>query len=664
MAWTLNYSADEIPIFPPDMPQVVLMSFIIGFLLALFTAILPAWKSSRINIVWVMRGIAPLEAKKFGMKGFYFGILLIAFGAILIATSGLEPWKEAAWRRIDDAEVLYYMILFPIVGLALCSSYFFNKRWSLNAMAFVLLLWPFLTGLYIIPELVTKGTGGVYLILGMLLSLCFGTCILIGVNLDYVALMVHKTLGVFAGLRSITLVAMGQMARKKMRSTLVFAIFSVILTMNIFLATFSYSFRYGADDTVELLAGGADIVMVAGQPVPNTIPLETLIQQQFADDGIETVHGFSQSDERISFFLDNKAERGFSHHIIPINPESFWNEKFSFEGWKIQFELSGTKISQLETFSGFDITNRATQEENERAWRAIANDEIADVTGYPLAIVRSMSQGVLSEPVVKVGNTIWLEHKNAGLIPFTVAALHSGNVLTDWPGAFNGPNIGGVFISETQALRLRGFGDIINEKSIFIVGTEHTVRSKVIYDVADSIMEWANAMPASEVVNAGETGWLRQNYGFYGITAIPSWEIFEVGLDGLYRVITFLQLFTSGGFLVGVLGLLVVSMRAIQERKREIGMMRSLGFRKLNVTFAVLLELVVMGLIGLLVGLVNGAFLGYVLISLNYGMDFLIPWDAVILYTSVILSSALFAAIIPGWLASRIPPSDALRYSG
>ncbi|MHA2368002.1 MAG: ABC transporter permease [Candidatus Hodarchaeales archaeon] len=664
MAWTLNYSVNEVPIFPPDMSQVVIMSFFIGFMLALVTSILPAWKASRINIVWVMRGILPLEEKKFGMKGFYFGIILILLGVALIASSGLEPWKEEAWRRIDDAEVLYYMILFPIVGSALCSSYFFNKRWSLNIMASVLLLWPFLTGIYIIPELVTKGTGGAYLILGMLLSLCFGTCILIGVNLDYVASTVHKTLGAIAGMKSITIVAMGQMARKKMRSTLVFAIFSVILTMNIFLATFSYSFRYGADDTVELLAGGADIVMVAGQPVPITIPLETLIQQQFADDGVDSVHGFSQSEELIPFFLDDKAERGFSHRIIPINPSSLWTDKFSFEGWKIQFELSGTKIQQLETFSGFDITNPATQEENERAWRAIANDETSNVTGYPLAIVRSMGQGVLGEPVVKVGNTIWLEHQTAGLIEFTVAALHSGNVLTDWPAAFNAPSVGGIFISEQQALRLQGFEDGIDTKSLFIVGTEHPVRSKAVYDIADTIMAWANAMPDTGSAGLGETGWLRQNHGFYGITAIPSWEIYEVGLDGFYRIMTFLQLFTSGGFLVGILGLIVVSMRSIHERKREIGMMRSLGFRKLNVTFAVLLELVVMGLIGLLVGLVNGAFMGYVLINLNYGMDFLIPWDVVIFYTTIILSSALFAAIIPGWLASRIPPSDALRYSG
>ncbi|MHA2233215.1 MAG: ABC transporter permease, partial [Candidatus Hodarchaeales archaeon] len=73
-----------------------------------------------------------------------------------------------------------------------------------------------------------------------------------------------------------------------------------------------------------------------------------------------------------------------------------------------------------------------------------------------------------------------------------------------------------------------------------------------------------------------------------------------------------------------------------------------------------------MGLIGLVVGLVNGSIVAYVLVDVNSSgtMDFLIPWGTIGLYTAIILSSAFFAAIIPGWLASRIPPSDALRYVG
>ncbi|MFQ5980280.1 MAG: ABC transporter permease [Candidatus Heimdallarchaeota archaeon] len=681
MAWAFDYSANEIPVLPPNMMEIALMSFLMGFALALFTSVAPAWRASRINIVEVIRGISPPQEEKFGRKGFYFGIGLIIFGALLLVMTGLEPWQGPdAWSDINDGEVLFFIILLPVVGTALCFSYFFSKRWALNIMALALMGWSYFQA-YILTEWLTEaeGAGGVYWIFGMIIALTVGSSILIGVNLDYVALIMRKTLGILPGMKAIVLLSMEQMASKKGRSTMVFAIFSVILTMNIFLASWSYSFRYGADETVELEAGGVDMIIVADQEMPLSIPdasnpganttFADLIQEQF--EGVDSVKGFSQSQSLTPLFYDKeditgdiKYENGIYHRTIPINPNSFWSESFDFEGWKFQFDLSGTKIRQLETFSGMDLSNQGAREENEEAWRAIANNEISAETGNPLAIVRYM-QLVMEEVLVTTGDSIWLLDQNNQPVEFTVATLHYGNVLSDWPLAFDTPDQGGIFISEQQALNLRGFEDGLTTESLFIVEAgANPVKSDANENLAADIEEWANGDPGSGSVAPGDQGWFRQNYGIFGIAAIPAWEIFEIELEQMFRIMTFLQLFTSGGFLVGVLGLLVVAMRSVQERKREIGMMRSLGFRKMDVTFAVLMELILMGLIGLVVGLVNGAFMGYSLISLNSGMAFLIWWEAVAFYAVIILSSAFFAAIIPGWLASRIPPSDALRYSG
>ena len=127
-----------------------------------------------------------------------------------------------------------------------------------------------------------------------------------------------------------------------------------------------------------------------------------------------------------------------------------------------------------------------------------------------------------------------------------------------------------------------------------------------------------------------------------------------------------MQYFTTLGFLFGVISLLVVSVRAVQERKREIGMMRSIGVKRHEVVISLILELSVMGIIGLLIGLLNGNLLAYGLVTINGAgyTSFLIPWDTIALYTAITLGSALFASIIPGRIASMIPPSDALRYTG
>ncbi|UCD97047.1 MAG: FtsX-like permease family protein, partial [Candidatus Bathyarchaeota archaeon] len=97
--------------------------------------------------------------------------------------------------------------------------------------------------------------------------------------------------------------------------------------------------------------------------------------------------------------------------------------------------------------------------------------------------------------------------------------------------------------------------------------------------------------------------------------------------------------------------------------KREIGMMRAIGFPRTQVMLSVLLELVVLGLIGLLIGIINGLF-----ISLGFSnmanTSLVVPWSEVAVYLGFITLIAIGAGAIPGWLASRIPAAEALRYVG
>jgi ABC-type antimicrobial peptide transport system permease subunit len=76
----------------------------------------------------------------------------------------------------------------------------------------------------------------------------------------------------------------------------------------------------------------------------------------------------------------------------------------------------------------------------------------------------------------------------------------------------------------------------------------------------------------------------------------------------------------------------------------------------------VLLELVVLGVIGLLIGIVNG-----LLISVGFAnmqsATLVIPWSDLGIYLSLITLIALGGGV-SGWIASRIPPAESLRYVG
>ena len=92
-------------------------------------------------------------------------------------------------------------------------------------------------------------------------------------------------------------------------------------------------------------------------------------------------------------------------------------------------------------------------------------------------------------------------------------------------------------------------------------------------------------------------------------------------------------------------------------------MMRAIGFPRNQVMVSVLLELVVLGVIGLLIGVANGVLIGVGFANMQ-GTALIIPWNDIATYLGFITLIALAAGAIPGWFASRIPPAEALRYVG
>jgi ABC-type antimicrobial peptide transport system permease subunit len=150
---------------------------------------------------------------------------------------------------------------------------------------------------------------------------------------------------------------------------------------------------------------------------------------------------------------------------------------------------------------------------------------------------------------------------------------------------------------------------------------------------------------------------------FYVASSSLTYSRIESTLEMTDRIGSFLQIYVTFGLAIGAVGMGVISVRNVSERKREIGMMRAIGFPRAQVILSVLLELVVLGVIGLLIGIVNG-----LLVSVGFanmqGVALVIPWEDIGLYLSLIVLIALGSGSLPALVASRIPPAEALRYVG
>ena len=131
----------------------------------------------------------------------------------------------------------------------------------------------------------------------------------------------------------------------------------------------------------------------------------------------------------------------------------------------------------------------------------------------------------------------------------------------------------------------------------------------------------------------------------------------------------FNYLFTSFmglGLLVGIASLGVVSLRAVVERRQQIGVLRAIGYRRRMVQLSFLTESSFVVLMGTAIGVGLGT-----IISWNIVKDiqeevetvrFAIPWIQIGIIVAIAYVFSLATTFLPARQASRIYPAEALRY--
>ncbi len=127
-----------------------------------------------------------------------------------------------------------------------------------------------------------------------------------------------------------------------------------------------------------------------------------------------------------------------------------------------------------------------------------------------------------------------------------------------------------------------------------------------------------------------------------------------------------MQGYLALGLAVGISGLGVIMIRAVRERRREVGVLRALGLQANQVRAAFLIESGFVALQGILVGMTLALITSYQVIARGkaFGdMDaaFIVPWPELAMLLGITLLASLAATAWPARAASRIDPAVALR---
>jgi len=115
--------------------------------------------------------------------------------------------------------------------------------------------------------------------------------------------------------------------------------------------------------------------------------------------------------------------------------------------------------------------------------------------------------------------------------------------------------------------------------------------------------------------------------------------------------------------LIGSLLVLVTMMGSVNERTREIGIFRAIGFRRGHVMQIILLEAMLLGIIGGILGFCIGNLIAYSIIPFVIKDGVFAGINANLGIVSILMAVALslLASLYPAFKASNMDPSEALR---
>ncbi|MBA2438145.1 MAG: FtsX-like permease family protein, partial [Acidimicrobiia bacterium] len=141
-------------------------------------------------------------------------------------------------------------------------------------------------------------------------------------------------------------------------------------------------------------------------------------------------------------------------------------------------------------------------------------------------------------------------------------------------------------------------------------------------------------------------------------------SLVEVNLAGQTQFFRLMQGYLAIGLLVGIAGLGVVMVRAVRERRRQVGVLRALGYPSAAVRRAFLVESAFVAAEGIVIGTVLALVTAWQIVGNDtFGDDlpFAVPWFEVAVLVVVTLAMSLLATAAPAQQASRIKPAVALR---
>ena len=721
--WTVAYYLSNLfgtgagTVAPVVSVSLVIFSVVLGVIIAILTGLLPAIRASRVNIVEALRGIKLLIEENSSRYYIAIGIVIFIIGIFFLLYNGVyntnyQPfWESAGWNTIVEQQTILLALGLIVTGMGTILTRFIDRIKAINITAILLWATPVTAYVYTL-QWVSTGTNGPIsdttdFLLITITEIVIGSVLLIGLNLNFIMGVLRRFLINFNIFKGVGQISPAMIKSHKTRSTLTFAIFAVVLTLNVTIASLVATQTNSTIGKANSDSRGVDIAVTLSSPENTSFSYAFLVKN--LDPNIKDVIPFRSCSDcggknnPFYVYINNPELPTFDKNsqqahlrLVEVTPQQIRGNATNYKNpnWRYDLYLAGNGYpDQIRSQYNSKMSDPKLLDLSRQSWDYLFNYSY-EMAAYNLSIktigfrsggnslegktkLLNANGSIIINPIVftdspllRLGQEIWIQ-MNTTLInnkPVVVYQSFTIGGIIDRERAAGFPfssRFGSIFMTQYWTNMTDFFGlanttgvakQDLHQYNDFAVKTTYPINDPNILKIAQHIEDFTNSNKSYSYRTLTHNKFIRAS-------SVTIWSEIQSNLQALDQITNFLQIYVSFGLIIGSLGMAVIAIRNVAERKREIGMMRAIGFPRGQVMLSVLLELFVLGTIGLIIGVSNGLVINYGLATLANNTS-VIPWDTIAIYLGFIAFVAFLAGALPGWVAARVPASDALRYTG
>ena len=586
-------------------PASIAIAYGIGVLLTLVVVVVSARKVSRMNIVTAIRNLPEPPVQHSRKRRWALGVAGLAVGTML----------AVAGASAKDAVGLGFGVLVIVISLMpILRAVGVPQRLAYTLAGAALILWFTLpVSRWLFGEM--KVNFSIFILGG--LAIVIGASWLIVFNADLLLGGLASTLGRARRLAPVLKIAMAYPLRNVFRTGVMLAMFTLVVFTLVVGSITTGSFVQSAND-MRAFGGGFDVRATASPAAP--------VRDMRA--ALASAPGLHPADFRV---VASESTLAVKARQVGTTAKA---ETYAVHGVDAPF-LQNTTYQFSAKASGY-ATSAAV-------WHALRTQPGLAVVD-PFVAPRKSNYTFAAPPKFHLRG-FYVEDKTFAPIPVQVRDPQSGREVT--------LKVIGV-LSDNVPLSMTGIWT--SQRTLSATFGARVQPTTYLYALRAGVDPKATAkhLESAFLANGMQADALK-----------------DVLRDTVSANLTFDRLimgFMGLGLIVGVAALGVISARSVVERRQQIGVLRSIGFRRTMVEAIFLLESAFVALTSILVGTLLGIIVGHNVIAdsqrqgtfANLAMH--VPWVTLAVIFATVFAIAMATTLVPARRAARVYPAEALRY--